>query len=250
MADRTESADARVRMQKLCSEGAELRPCGFRPEEHFVRVGSLRKDEEERLYLEVKWREYWFHRYCDENGILSRSIEELPAALIQGTDFLQAQAVVKMNGEVAGRGVGGFWLRTQERAYAVQMAGTIAKGRALANAGFGTVFSSARASETGGAEIPCDSGLKVSEFFPGGSPAESGRDAGRDRPAEKEPVQPAKAMTAEQAVKFRIPVRGRHYGEPLGEVMAKDPAAVRYFAENPRYAGTLLQTAAVLVAGG
>lgn len=249
---------------ELCEGVDELRKCSFKPDEHFVRIPGFKPEDGESYYLEVKWREFWFQRYCDEQGIQQRSIEELPVTLIAGTSFLQAVAVVKMNGDVIGRGVGGYNIANGDIAYAVQIASTIAKGRALANAGFGTVFSSSRTSESGGAEIPCDSGVKTSEFFIRRSPKnpmfvtaneqalkseqidvkpENNAPAEDNRPAPA----PAGGMTREDALRFQVTVRGKHYGEALGDVMGKDPKAVKYYAENTRYAGSELQTAAKLI---
>ena len=248
---------------ELCEGVEELRKCSFKPDEHFVRIPGFKPEDGESYYLEVKWREFWFQRYCDEQGIQQRSIEELPVTLIAGTSFLQAEAVVKMNGDVIGRGVGGYNIANGDIAYAVQIASTIAKGRALANAGFGTVFSSSRTSESGGAEIPCDSGVRTSEFFIRRSPKnpmcvtanqqvlkseQNEANPGNGSPDDNRPASAsAEGMTREDALRFQVTVRGKHYGEALGDVMGKDPKAVKYYAENTRYAGSELQTAAKLI---
>ena len=56
-----------------------------------------------------------------------------------------------------------------------------------------------------------------------------------------------KPMTREEALKFPIPIRGQNFGVPLGEMFAKKPGTVKYYAEEPRYAGSELQEAAKLV---
>ena len=243
---------------------SELRKCNFAPQDHFIKI-RFKNSDDESFYLEVKWSEFWFHTFCTENGIFG-SIIENDAALIAGTKFLQASAEVMMDGKVAGRGVGGYYLSGNDMEYAVQMAETIAKGRALANAGFGTVFTSASASENGGFEVPCDGGMKTSEFFVKRNPSNpmqvttaSMRDhqqPDNDKPAETEEqgskVTPKveeepKEMTKEDAFKFKVPVRGKHFGEALGDVMGKDPKFVKYYAENPRFANTELQKAANLI---
>ena len=251
---------------------SELRKCNFAPQDHFIKI-RFKNSDDESFYLEVKWREFWFHTFCTENGIFG-SIIENDAALIAGTQFLQASAEVMMDGKVAGRGVGGYYLSGNDMEYAVQMAETIAKGRALANAGFGTVFTSASASENGGFEVPCDGGMRTSEFFVRSekNPMQMVRNNNTTVPEEKptaekpkpEPVkadpQPAPAAvtqpenngekiptTREEALRFRIPVRGKHFNEAFGDVMGKDPDAVRYYATNPRYAGKAVQAAAKLV---
>ena len=241
---------------------ANLRKCSFRPEHYFVRIPGFHDGDEESYYLEVKWREFWFHCYCDENNIQDRAIEELPVTLIAGTSFLQAESHVTMNGKIVGRGVGGYCISENDMNYAVQIASTIAKGRALANAGFGTVFSSAKASENGGKEIPCDAGIRTSEFYVKRHPgnpmhvvAEDTHTSNDDgKPVSQNsgtPVMqnadPSIVMTRDEALRYKVQIRGKHFGEALGDVMGKDPKAVKYYAENPRYAGNDLQTAARLV---
>ena len=244
---------------------SELRKCSFAPQDHFIRI-RFKNSEDESFYLEVKWREFWFQTYCAENGIFG-SIIENDAALIAGTQFLQASAEVLMDGKVAGRGVGGYYMSGNDMEYAVQMAETIAKGRALANAGFGTVFTSASASENGGFEVPCDGGMKTSEFFVKRNPSNpmqvttaslnDHQQPDNDKPAtvageQESKVTPKaeeeqKEMTKEDAFRFKVPVRGKHFGEALGDVMGKDPKFVKYYAENPRFANTELQKAANLI---
>ena len=68
-----------------------------------------------------------------------------------------------------------------------------------------------------------------------------------EKKAEDPAPAPKSAMTREDALKFTVPIRGKHFGEALGDVMGKDPGAVRYYAENPRYAGQEIQEAAKLV---
>lgn len=160
-------ADSMEVMQTLVNDApvllpgvAELRKCrDFHPEEHFIKV-SFQDSNRESYYLEVKWRTFWFLAYCEENGLRGR-IEEHPVEILPGTNLVQAVCSVYIDGDLVGKGVGGTILR--DNMYAVQQAATIAKGRALANAGFGTVFSSASTNESGGQEIPCDGGLRVDE---------------------------------------------------------------------------------------
>jgi len=69
---------------------SELRKCNFAPQDHFIKI-RFKNSDDESFYLEVKWREFWFHTFCTENGIFG-SIIENDAALIAGTQFLQASA--------------------------------------------------------------------------------------------------------------------------------------------------------------
>ena len=262
---------------------ANLRKCSFRPEHYFVRIPGFHDGDEESYYLEVKWREFWFHCYCDENNIQDRAIEELPVTLIAGTSFLQAESHVTMNGKIVGRGVGGYCISGNDMNYAVQIASTIAKGRALANAGFGSVFTSASESESGGIEIPCDSGVSADFFVfqpqkldpsygnpmqvPAPPPLQSDAPAMPANPrcdnqpfipqpqtapepparqATQTPVSAQCPRTREEALSFPVPLRGTWYGKPLSEVIAKDPASVRYYAERSRN-GDLKQAARLIL---
>ena len=244
-----------------------MRECSFRPEDHLIEIAFEGK-QEKNYYLEVKWRVVWFHVWCDEHGIgeLDREIKEFPVKLIDGTNLLQAECAVVANGKELGTGIGAVLL-AGDISYAVQQAATIAKGRALANAGFGTVFSTAIASENGGREIPADGGIGPSDMYvirdpsnpmivqtvsepqkdpAGTTKAESASPAPQPEKApEKEPEK--KPMTREDALSFKIPIRGQNYGIPLGEMLAKKPGTVKYYAEEARFAGSELQEAAKLV---
>jgi len=256
MAD--EVKNPQEQMPELLEGISELRKCSFKPEEHFIKV-RFQGTGDESFYLEVKWRMFWFQTYCREMGIQDYSIEEQPANLIQGTNLIQVTCIVRMDGKVAGQGVGGYSVAGGDIAYAVQQAATIAKGRALANAGFGTVFSSAAANESGGFEVPADSGLRTSEFFVKRNPSNpmqvttltpenDSQTQVQPTLSTAEPEQTeSKEMTREEACRFKVPIRGKHFGETLGDVMGKDPSAVNYYATNTRYSGSELQKAAQLM---
>ena len=139
-----------------------LRRCSFDPKSHLINLESD-SNKKARLYLTVEWRVYWFQTWCQENG-KSYLIEESPVESIQGTSFIQSRCTVYIDGEAAGHGIGGINLSGSKGGdYCIQSCATIAKGRALANAGFGSVFSSALDSENG-ADIPCDGGMGT-DFF-------------------------------------------------------------------------------------
>ena len=140
-----------------------LRKCSFVPKDHLINLNKDDPAKPPRLYMTVEWRVYWLQIWCQENG-MRYLIEERPVELIPGTTFIQSHCTVYIDGEPAGHGIGGINLNgIKGNDYAVQSCATIAKGRALANAGFGSVFSSTLDSENG-ADIPCDSGMG-SDFF-------------------------------------------------------------------------------------
>ena len=137
----------------------QLRKCSFRPQDHLILV-RFEGREEPALYLEVKWRLIWLQTYCEELNLSYAVIEEEPKQI--GNDITSVCKVL-INDKLVGQGTGGM---RADSLYAIQQAATIAKGRALANAGFGGVFAGASASENGGlGEIPCDSGMRTSEIF-------------------------------------------------------------------------------------
>lgn len=254
---------------------SDVRKCSFKPEEHFIEMGFPGKDEKS-YYLEVKWRVFWFNLYCQEKGVESYSIEEEPATML-GTNMVQARCIVKMNGAIAGAGVGGYLLNNDPM-YAVQMASTIAKGRALANAGFGPVFSSAMAAESGGQEIPCDAGVRTSEFFvrndknpmvmqpkpeekpePKAEEAPKAEEKPAKRPGRKATVKPADAeakaepsdgkVTRQEAFRYVIPLNGKHKGDTLGDVIGKDPGWVDFIIRTERFNGSEVQAMCKLARG-
>ena len=139
----------------------------------------------------------------------------------------------------------------------------IAKGRALANAGFGSVFSSALDSENG-ADIPCDGGMGTDFFvfspqwlgptagnpitggFQATPPATPAKPDSTPQPSTPaftpafvdQPVRQATTVpetgnapkTREEALTFIVPMKGEWFGHPLGEVLAKRPKDVRFYA--------------------
>lgn len=254
-----------------------LRKCSFDPKSHLI---NLENDpgKRPRLYLTVEWRVYWFQSWCQENG-KQYLIEEKPVEIIPGTGFIQSCCTVYIDGEAAGYGVGGINLNGSKGGdYCIQSCATIAKGRALANAGFGSVFSSALDSENG-ADIPCDGGMGT-DFFaftpqqlgPSlGNPVAGGiqpaptiiqamkseADLRNQGPAFKaefpdQSVRQATAVpgtsnapgTREEALQYIVPLKGEWFGHPLGEVFAKSPRDVQFYS-TCRHAD--LRTAAKLV---
>ena len=247
-----------------------LRKCSFEPKDHLI---NLEKDtsKSHRLYLTVEWRVYWFQTWCQENN-KSYLIEEQPVEMVPGTNFIQSRCTVYIDGEAVGNGIGGINLNGSKGGeYCIQSCATIAKGRALANAGFGSVFSSALDSENG-ADIPCDGGMGTDFFL--FKPQRLGPDDGnplttsdqinccnnglntvassRQNPSElfgqsnfkfasqmprsatTIPVTPNCPKTKEEALNFPVTLKGQWSNKPLREVLEKDPDTVRWFAQKSR----------------
>ena len=263
---------------QLRDEIAQIRKCSFRPEEHFINL-EIDGQKKPRYYLTVDWRLFWLQLWCQENG-KDYYVEEQPVTMIPGTTWIQAACSVFIDGRIAGRGIGGINLNGPKGGdYAFQSCATIAKGRALANAGFGSVFTSASESESGGVEIPCDSGV-AADFFvfqpqqidpaygnpmqtailppmqtaavpdvPGADQYYSEMPAAAVPPvrqATQTPITAGCPKTKEEALAFLVPIRGAWFGKPMSEVIAKDPGSVRYYAEKSRN-GDLKQAARLIL---
>ena len=133
---------------KLRDGIAQIRKCSFRPEEHFINL-EIDGQKKPRYYLTVDWRLFWLQLWCQENG-MEYCVEEQPVAILPGTTWIQTVCTILIDGKIAGQGIGGINLNGPKGGeYAIQSCATIAKGRALANAGFGSVFTSASESESG-----------------------------------------------------------------------------------------------------
>jgi len=236
-----------------------LRKCSFEPKDHLINLESD-PGRKPRLYLTVEWRVYWFQTWCQENG-KAYLIEERPVEIVPGTGFIQSCCTVYIDGEAAGHGIGGINLNGSKGGdYCIQSCATIAKGRALANAGFGSVFSSALDSENG-ADIPCDGGMGTDFFVftpqqlgpASGNPITGGFQnppaafqpavpeqsqmnplpALTEQPSRKATVIPgtgAAPTTREEALQYIVPMKGEWFGRPLGEVLAKSPKDVHFYA--------------------
>ena len=238
----------------------DLRKCSFEPQNHLINLESD-PNRKPRLYLTVEWRVYWLQLWCKENG-KGFLIEEQPVEPVPGTSFIQSRCSVYIDGEPAGHGIGGINLNGSKGGdYCIQSCATIAKGRALANAGFGSVFSSALDSENG-AEIPCDGGMGTDFFV--FTPQQLGPTAGNaafsqvpnsnpevkfaaalqssapafapdfpEQPSRRATVIPESGnapRTREEALQYTVPMKGEWFGHPLGEVLAKSPKDVQFYA--------------------
>ena len=242
-----------------------VRPCSFDPSTHLINL-EVDPNKPQRPYLTVDMRVHWFQTWCQENG-KKYFIEENFVEAIPSTSFIQSKCLVYVDGEVVGVGVGGFNLNGhKDPDYCIQTCQTIAKGRALANAGFGSVFSSTQESENG-SDIPCDSGVTTN--FMVFKPQFLGPDAGNpmvtqapapaatpvapnfqptngfnaptftEQPVHKVteiPETDNAPKTRDEALRFIVPIKSEWQGHMLSEVMAKDPKVIRYYATRSRHA--------------
>ena len=117
-------------------------------------------------YLEVKYRVDWFNAYCKENNI-EGYIDDSDIRYVPEAAAWIATATVYMDGKPVGKSSASKTIipgDMETGKVAVQTACTFAKGRALANAGFGTTATGVTA--TGGCAedgefFTCDGGVPV-----------------------------------------------------------------------------------------
>ena len=228
-----------------------MRNCSYNPENDMIRVTSF--DGKEKTYLEVRYRVRWFHEYCDENGILGR-IDDSDVRFVPEAGLLIATAAVYMNDKEVGKSAAGICLNGLDPLRAgtiVQTIATQAKGRALANAGFGTI--SAGLAEEEDRHALCDAGMPVrqppvlrQEAVPD-SPA--GPMPGRERP---EPAAAAAdAPVSEEAYRNALVTvipTGSYKGKTFQEALGENPGIAKFYAtrfRNPKYPE--IRNAAVLI---
>lgn len=228
-----------------------IRACSYKPEEDLILL-TYEENGREELYLEVKYRVKWFHQYCLENN-LSGFIDDSEVLYIPEAQMFLATASVYIDNTLVGKSSAGVPYSANNpnaSKVAIQTAATCAKGRALANAGFGTI----NCAMEEGDRFPCDSGIKITTDNIVSNPENpmevtflapvdgkandpvSNRQPS-DTKAKPEPVSPqnkteeapAVSMTLEEAKAYMIPI-GTHKGKSLGEVLAIDPGIIKFYA--------------------
>lgn len=222
-----------------------LRECGYDPSGDLMEAQYSKDGKSNDVYLPTKDRLYWFVMYCIKNNI-KYSIDESQYELIPGIGggFLVATAGITMGDQVF-RSTAGITLMKDDgtescreareyNRYALQTVETMAKGRCLANAGFGTGMTG-KVFEDGEA-VPPDSGI------PG--PRSSDSQPDDDIPficsdSSIPNVRPARSYAAEasprpdmNAVRSYIVPVGGHKGEPLYQVYATDRKTVEWYASD------------------
>lgn len=213
-----------------------VRECkGFNPQEHLIRIESLSSGKEE-LYLEVKFRVLWFLKYCDENNIFGY-IDETDIIYIPEAKIFQATATVYMDGKIVAKGIAGkpfSFDDSNSSKTVIQDIATAAKGRALANAGFGTAMCAYEDSE----DVPCESGIKVIS-----NPLIPQQNNTQVTTTQKTGADTEKSVNSEFSPKKNIPSTieearmikmssGQHKGLTFGEIAAIDINFLRWIAEN------------------
>lgn len=221
-------------------ERVNIRPCDYEPINDMITV-SYGENRPEEAYLEVKYRLYWFILYCKENNIpysIDESRYEFRPEIGNGivcatvkirmgdSEFASSASVALMKDS----GDEGSSSAREYNSHALQTAETIARGRALANAGFGTV--AAGSADENGELFPADSGVKL-ERDPANplvfrkTVSRSAENAQLEK--ESDEAFDVVALKLVNARNFIVPM-GSHKGEPLYQVMATDPGTVRWWS--------------------
>lgn len=114
---------------------------GYNPQDHIIQIPD--RDGKSRAYLEVCHRKDWFLRYCEQKGIVGL-LDDSDVRIDREAKLVIVTGKVFMDNKLVGISTAA---RVYDPNYAqptdtpVQTAGTVAIGRALANAGFGTTAS-------------------------------------------------------------------------------------------------------------
>ena len=211
---------------------AMIRNCGFNPVSHMMNKGS---DTEPSWYLLIMWRVAWFNAYCAEHGITGM-IDDSEIQLV-GTSpalFWQATAKVYMDGQLVAQSTAATPVVGSDGmidSSACQTAGTYAKGRALANLGFGTeavldelnLLPAEAASELN--SIGCDAGINPAMFgTPNAAPVPNPTPAPAPAPAapvyqQPQPPQPREVSPQQPAPVTAPPVQS----EPIIDIYPVQP---------------------------
>lgn len=115
-----------------------LRDCSYDPTQD-IRPFSVEEDRKPVSYLETKYRQLWFNQFCKEErrkGV----IDDSDITVYENLGIIIVKAKVFIDGELVGASCAGGNIIPRDMAHnrsVVQRTATSAKGRALANAGFG-----------------------------------------------------------------------------------------------------------------
>ncbi len=225
---------------------SQYRGCHYEPKEDLIRltqeVGGAKS---ETLYLEVRNRVLWFNEYLHEtkqNGYIDDSeIRFIPEA-----NMLVATATVYINGEIAGRASVGRTPDPNDHQLVASMC-TQAKGRALSNAGFGTVDCGVpENAPLAEAPVPAGNGAGLDAPESGDTSVDAPKKRGRKPKAEHPPVEPADTpatvatgiTTLEEALNYQMPF-GPYKGQTMGMLRVQNPNTLQFYASdefsNDRY---------------
>ena len=260
-------------LYKSCKAVAELNKVeGFDPMAVASRIEK--ENQEDQLYLEVKYRKLWF-RLCYPNGKISKKILSVNENMV----IIEARVYRDCNDPEESYIGSGFSqkYRTDDINFGLKFletAETAAIGRALAEAGFGIQFVEG---EEGDPE-QVDAGFNVSQVQKMGHQVpQPGQNPIQEYPQENQygyppqsqspfafPSQPSAASYSSQPVQLdsRQPVEvllrtltyeqakqveavGQNKGKTLGQLAIENPAALQWYANSYKGPNNLLRAAAL-----
>ena len=199
-----------------------VRRCGFNPADKLIDIEDMATGKSSK-YLLVQDRVLWFVVYCDENQIKG-VIDDSQIEYIEALNMFKATCTITMDGEVISKSSGSCVYTPGEMEKAIETACTSAKGRALANAGFGTAMCYQDSPEP----IPCDAGVKPNTAPTQDNPLipKQGTNTNPLMPQNNNKGNAAKTnmpTTLAEAQSVVVNIKGDFYGKTLGEVFALDP---------------------------
>lgn len=246
----------------------QLRECSFKPEENLSPL-EYKKDDgtvvlSKELYLKIKYRVLWFHTYCHEKNY-EGYIDDSDISIMPELGLVIAKCSVYIKGECVGKSTSGKHFQignVEQMNTVVQTAATMAKGRALANAGFGTLNSQKEDGEL----FPCDEGITVlgskiviDESNPmlvtaveeDEQPVKKEKEAAK--PSQKsEPVStpekaareelpppsaptPSRSFTLEEALAYEVKLgKGKTQKLTLGELVGSEKNMIKFYADEAK----------------
>lgn len=143
-------------------KASDVRKCGYDPRFDMIMLPG--ENGVQTPYLNVRYRTHWFNQYVAETDRGDNTgesyIDDSEVWYDERTKLLMARAMVFLNGVMVGSSCASIpYDPNMPRANGVVMrVCTQAKGRALANAGFGVAVS---ALEDGKSTVPCEAGVRV-----------------------------------------------------------------------------------------
>ena len=191
---------------------------GYNPNEHLIDIPNITTGEMGK-YLLVPDRVTWFNAYCQENGIKG-VIDDSQIEFYPEKNLVKAICVIKMDGEEVARSCGSGVFRDGEDVIfrkAIECAATSAKGRALANAGFGSNMATGDEPEQTPVDAPVPKPIKDNKTTDS-----------KQSEVKKDTPQMPKTLAESQRIVIDF---GDYKGKTLGEIFVLNRGFVEWLAE-------------------
>lgn len=224
---------------------AAIRQCrSYDPSLNLEKIPGYKDGDPEQDYLGVQQRKIWYLLWCQEHGC-EPCIQVSRVSMVG--EFLQVSAQVLIDGKVVGQDIAGIPARSASvDPRIIQTLATQATGRALADAGFGTLYCNKR-SEIGD-ELPCDGGVTPPEQQKPSEKPSAPRKRASAQPRQTPPVEEKKeapvqrnryaapqtnapiasdaSMSFDEASNFVVQTGGVFDGMTLSQLFDNNPKAV------------------------